>query len=82
MASSPTSSTTAAERPTVRVLRWRRWDDDLHTIASGIYGYQAECPCGHKGERRQVIATARRDLRAHLDYWHRPRGDGDLHTDD
>lgn len=65
-----------AEPAHVAILRYRYHDSDLAADRTGVYGYQAVCQCGWKGERRQIIATARRDLTAHLEWFHAKRGKG------
>lgn len=66
----------ATARPRVDVLRYRYHDADLEADRTGVYGYQGVCPCGFKTERRQVHATARRDLNTHLEFFHATRHEG------
>jgi hypothetical protein len=65
-----------AEHARVAILRYRYHDADLAADRTGVYGYQAVCQCGWRGERRREISTARRDLRAHVEWAHANRGKG------
>jgi hypothetical protein len=63
----------AGNRAHVAILRRKHFDEDAQVEVLSVWGYRAECPCGWKGERRQLMGTARRELRTHLEFWHNTR---------
>lgn len=64
----------SAKRPRVDVLRYRYHSTDLEVDVSGVFGYQAVCPCGFRGIRRRRLNVARADLHEHkvTIHGHRP----------
>jgi hypothetical protein len=65
---------TESPKAKVAVIRVTYHHPLLEVDSRRVLGYQAECDCGWAGERRVEISTARRDMRAHLEWWHRKRG--------